>query len=180
MRRVFIAIELPENIKDKLMKIHGGLEGAKWQRREQMHLTLSFIGNVSNHQLIDADGALRQIKFKPFKVDVNGLGIFGKPNRPRLLWTGVKNPKPIEDLHAKIHNALERASLPQDERSYLPHVTLARFDGSYSMRVDQFVVENDLLDMPPFEVKHFALIESHLGREGAHYDVLQRYDASVF
>lgn len=180
MRRLFIALELPETIKDQLLKVRGGLEGAHWQRREQLHLTLSFIGNVDYHQLEDVHTVLEQIRFQPFEVELGGLGLFGKPHRPRLLWTGAKSPKPLEDLHTKLHNALKRAGLPQDERGYLPHVTLARFDGSYSMRADGFVIANQGLHLAPFVVDHFTLFESHLGNEGSYYDVLEQYDASLF
>ena len=152
----------------------GGVPGARWQTEEQLHLTLRFIGEVSEHKAEDIDSALQIARFEPFDVSLRGVGLFGTPRQPRSLWAGIENEAPLLQLNQKIESALVRAGLAPEERKYTPHVTLARFKGRVS-RLDRFLVDCSDLTIPPWTVDHVTLFQSHLARTGAIYQVVAEY-----
>ncbi len=176
MTRLFVAVELPEDVKGRLASCRGGVEGARWQDIAQMHLTLRFIGEVDQPQEVDIRAALTGLRFQPFQVTLAGIGLFGKARRPRALWVGVDDPKPLKHLHEKIDQALVSAGVAPEERKFTPHVTLARFRGR-ARRLEDFLDSCAGLALPAFEVNSFALFSSHLSHTGAQYRVEEAFPA---
>ena len=175
MLRLFVGLELPEQVRSRLTAMMGGVQGARWQTDEQLHLTLRFIGEVSENQAEDIDSALQGIRFAPFDVAVQGAGVFGKEGkRPRALWAGVDPASPLVQLNQKIDTALVRTGIPPEERKYIPHITLARFKGQVH-RLDRFLHAYSDIATLPWTVDHMTLFQSHLAHTGAIYQVLARY-----
>ena len=177
MTRLFVAVELPEDVKERLAALSGGVEGARWQNIEQMHLTLRFIGEVDQPQEADIRAALAGLRFAPFQATLAGIGLFGKARRPRALWVGVDDPKPLKHLHEKIDQALVSAGVAPEERKFTPHVTLARFRGGRANRLEDFLDSYAGLTLPAFDVNSFALFSSHLSHTGASYRVEEAFPA---
>lgn len=177
MTRLFIALELPEEIKERLVACCGGVEGARWQSAGQMHLTLRFIGEVNQPQKLDIRAALSSISFPPFEVTLDGVGLFGKARKPRALWVGVKNAEPLKHLHEKIDQSLAAAGFQPEERKFTPHVTLARFRGGRANRLEDFLEHYAGLSLPAFQVSSLALFSSHLSHNGAQYRIEESYPA---
>ncbi len=179
MTRLFVAMELPEKIKERLAACRGGIEGARWQDIEQMHLTLRFIGEVDPQQETEIRAALAGLRFAPFQVALAGIGLFGKARRPRALWVGVEDAKPLKHLHEKITQALVSAGVALEERKFTPHVTLARFRGGHARRLEDFLDHYAGLSLPAFDVRSFALFSSQLSHTGAAYRVEEIYPAQL-
>ena len=177
MTRLFIALELPEEIKERLVACRGGIEGARWQSAEQMHLTLRFIGEAAPQQEKDIRAALVGVRFKPFQMALEGIGLFGKARRPRALWTGVADPEPLKHLHEKIDQSLMTVGIAPETRKFTPHVTLARFRSGKARRLEDFLDHYAGLSLPPFEVNSFALFSSPLSHSGALYNVEETFPA---
>ncbi len=177
MIRLFVGLELPTATRQALGLLRGGVDGARWQTDAQYHLTLRFIGEVEARRAGEIADALGSIRFTPFALDIEGLGIFGKVRKPRALWVGVRDPAPLKHLHEKIDQALVRVGIAPEERKYRPHVTLARFRGR-SGRLERYLVDHQDFVTPRISVDHFALFSSHLGHEGARYVVEARFGAS--
>jgi 2'-5' RNA ligase len=176
MTRLFIAVEIPEEIKERLVACRGGVEGARWQAAEQLHLTLRFIGEVGQPQEADIRAVLAGLRFPPFAVTLDGLGLFGKVRKPRALWVGVGDPAPLQHLHDKINQSLVRAGFLPEERKFTPHVTLARFRGR-ARRLEDFLEAYAGFSLPAFVVNSFALFSSHLSHTGAQYRVEESFPA---
>ena len=170
--RLFVALDLPDPVKDQLIAHSGGVSGARWQARDQLHLTLRFIGEVDRHQLRDVAAALAGIHHPGLSLALAGRGVFGKPGRPETLWVGVNPRKTLVTLHHKVEQALAGAGLEPDHRQYTPHVTLARLNGRAGPL-------HGFLEAPiagqPFTVQDFCLFRSTLSHDGAVYDILERY-----
>jgi len=177
MIRLFVGLELPSSAKLALAMLRGDIDGARWLREDQLHLTLRFIGEVTPQTAEDVHEALHAVEFAPLGVALRGLGLFGKMRQPRALWAGVADPAPLRDLHGRIEAALAHAGLPPDERRYIPHVTLARFRGR-PRRLEAFLAEHQDFAAPAFTAEHITLFRSHLGRHGARYAIEERYSAS--
>jgi 2'-5' RNA ligase len=125
--RLFVAIELPQPIKDRLVALCSGLHGAKWAEPKQMHLTLRFVGDVDGPQASDIADALGQVFSPRFEIELAGLGDFSSRGRPNVLWVGVRPNAALTALQAKVESAVRRAGLALEGRRFHPHVTLARF-----------------------------------------------------
>lgn len=174
MLRLFVALQLPQEVRARLTGLMGGVPGARWQTDDQLHLTLRFIGEVHEDQAEDIDSALQQVRLAPFDVAVQGVGLFGTLKKPRILWAGLSPADPLVQLNQKIEGALGRAGVPPAERKYMPHITLARFKGPVH-RLDRFLSDYGDLFIPPWRVDHMTLFESHLAHTGAIYHPLAHY-----
>lgn len=172
--RLFVGIELPEAIRSALSAVMGGVDGARWQTTEQLHLTLRFIGNLPEDTARDIDLALQQVRVDPMDIQIKGVGVFGTERKPRALWAGVTPGAPLDQLHQRIESALVRSGLPPEPRKFKAHVTLARFK-TRPGRLGRFLSLHDGLESPPWEARNFTLFRSHLARTGAIYEPLAQY-----
>ncbi|HEX3483804.1 MAG TPA: RNA 2',3'-cyclic phosphodiesterase [Micropepsaceae bacterium] len=174
MIRLFVALELPETLRDRLAALEGGVPGARWATGEQFHLTLRFVGEVDENVAHDIDDALAGIRAPRFTLELAGVGEFGG-KKPRALWAGVRANDALLHLQKKIETALQRIGLPAEERKFSPHVTLARMRGSPREKVVQFLTHNSLFASGPFPVDRFVLFSSHLGSGGSVYHAERTY-----
>ena len=179
MPRLFTAIRLPQAQKEVLLSVMGGLPQVRWQTEDQLHLTLGFIGEVSDAQAEEIRLILSSIQFLPFSLKIKGVDMFGPARKPRLLWAGVESETPPKALQEKIINTLRRLGLEPEGTKYKPHVTLARIKGNNGDKLDLFLDHNMGLALDPFDVENFVLVKSHLAEAGAQYQVMETYPAGV-
>jgi len=168
MIRLFVALELPAKMRERLAALQGGVPGARWTTDEQMHLTLRFIGEVDENVAHDIDDALAGVRAPAFELELAGVGEFGG-KKPRALWAGVRAKDALLHLQKKIETALQRIGLPPEERKFSAHVTLARMRTAPREKVVQFLTHHALFASAPFGVKEFVLFSSHLGSGGSVY-----------
>ena len=173
MHRLFVAVEPPMIIRDALLAGMGGVAGARWQRDDQLHLTLRFIGEVDRHAGADITAALGAVHHPGFDLTLTDAGVFDRRGRVGSLWIGVAPYPPVAALHHKVDAALLRVGVPPDARAYRPHITIARF-GREQAGAAAFVPLVPLVGTA-FRVDQFALYESSLGHDGADYRVCERY-----
>ncbi len=168
MPRLFIAIRPPEPVRTQLISLMGGVEGARWQNAEQLHLTLRFIGDVDSRTEDDVIGALDSIRSAAFTIAVSGIGTFDRKGKIDTLWAGATPAAPLAALHKKLDRAVSAYGLPAEQRAYVPHITLARFS-RVGTGLPEFFAMNGALSSPPFVIDQFALFESTIGKQGPHY-----------
>src|SRR5271154_2453854 len=123
--RLFVALSLPDAVAQSIMLIQGGVPGAFWQAREQLHLTLRFIGEVDGRDAAMLEDALAGIATPAFTLELHGVGQFGN-KQPHALWAGARKNEALEHLQRKVDGAIRRVGQPQDAHKFTPHVTLAR------------------------------------------------------
>lgn len=174
MHRLFIAVRPPLFIRSRLMALMEGIAGARWQSDDQLHLTLRFVGAMDQHGANDLADLLGRLRFHAFPVELAGVGRFEQNGRTSSLWVGVQPHEKLFALHRKIDHLCVSLGLAPERRAYLPHITLARC-GRSTGTLDSFIARNAGLASAPFEVDHFSLYESHLGREGATYKEIAHY-----
>ncbi|MCA1199658.1 RNA 2',3'-cyclic phosphodiesterase [Sphingomonas sp. R647] len=174
MHRLFVALRPPAAIRDLLIDLMDGVDGARWQDDDQLHLTLRYIGEVDSRTADDVAAALTSIRFDLPALRLSGCGMFDTRGRPNALWAGVAPREPLAILHKKVDQALIRAGLEPEHRAYVPHITLARLPGSAGP-VDGFLARHAALSSADFSIAHMTLYESHLGSAGASYEPVERY-----
>ena len=169
MIRLFVAIALPDLVKDRIALLGGGIPGAKWIGRDNLHLTLQFIGETPEDRLDDIHHGLSRIRHPSFDISVAGVGTFQQGRKATLLWVGIERNEALELLHDKVAQALKREGIESDGRRFAPHITLARLQRAADSRLAEFVAGHNLFRLPPFTVESFALFSSFLSSSSAIY-----------
>lgn len=172
--RLFTALAIPDPVARGLMLMQAGVPGARWSAREQLHLTLRFIGEVDGRDAAMIDDVLSSIAAPGFTLTLKGTGSFGD-KRPRDLWAGVAPNEALNHLNRKIESALQRVGIAPEARKFTPHVTLARLRATPPGAVADYHTDHALYASPPFAVTHFALYSSKLTSDGSIYRVEQEY-----
>jgi len=173
--RLFVALPLPDDARERLSALCSGLSGARWVANENLHVTLQFIGEVGRSDAADIDDALSRIRAPAFPLALSGVGMFGSGRRVRALWAGIESQPRLVHLHDKVESAIVRAGLEPERRKFKAHVTLARFRDGARARIGTWMEHNDGFSAGPYPADRFTLFESRLGSEGPHYEPLAEY-----
>lgn len=174
--RLFVAVDMPDRIKDQLDELCAGVSGAKWVSREQMHLTLRFIGEADARQFDAIRSALATVRCASFEMTLKGVGQFPPNGKPRVLWAGIAAPRTLHQLAGQVEASLRETGIPPEVRPFSPHITLARFKTPPpSEAVGQYFRRHDTFQTGAFPVAQFLLVSSVLARSGAVYTVEDQY-----
>lgn len=174
MTRLFVALSLPDEVATPLNWIQSGVPGARWQTRDQLHLTLRFIGEADGREADAIDDALSGIAAPGFSLQLKGVGEFGG-KRPHSLWAGIDQNEALLHLQRKIETALQRVGRPADKHKFTPHITLARLKGAQQGRVMDWLTDHALFASIPFPVHAFILYSSLLTSDGSIYRAEKAY-----
>jgi 2'-5' RNA ligase len=178
MLRLFVGIALPPQRKLALSTICLGLPGVKWVDPGNYHVTLRFIGEIDEGTAADIDAALATIRQRGFALTVAGLGAFGPPEKPRLLYAGLDKAPELIRLQEKIDTKLARLGLPPEGRRFTPHVTLAKAMAANPLDIARFIAAHQPLRLAEFPVDGFQLVQSHRTKAGAIYEDVAEYPFS--
>ncbi|UKL13982.1 RNA 2',3'-cyclic phosphodiesterase [Dissulfurimicrobium hydrothermale] len=186
MARIFIAIDIPDNccniVRDRLAVWRSYRSDSRadirWVRSDNLHLTLKFLGDVSEDRLDLVYSASRQTaaSHDAFPLYLSGTGVFPGTDNPRVLWIGIKGAlDALCSLQGDLDLLLERAGFPTETRPFSPHLTTGRVRSR--RRIARFL--NTYLEEPiesaPFDVKEIAIYKSEITGNGPLYHILARY-----
>ncbi len=194
--RLFVAVSLPDAVQTLVgaLTAEFAAEGwpVRWVAADGAHLTLHFLGEVAPERAALIRLALPAVatRHQRFDLRTNGLGVFPNPRRPRVIWLGLHGPAHrLASLHRDLGETLVELGLTVDLKPLHPHITLGRVRNQGTAAVP-------LRDLPdalrgrladsgpdaappppsqPLPVREIVLVRSHLGREGARYETLERY-----
>ena len=169
MLRLFVGIGFPPELKLRLSLLCSGVPGAKWVEPGNFHLTLRFIGEISEDVAADIDDTLLRLHARRFTLQIAGTGVFGG-EKPRSLWAGVERSPELAGLRDKIEQALIRTGLPPEPRKFSPHVTLARLRDPPLDKLHAFLVAHAHFRADPLRVDGFSLIASFQTKSGSIYE----------
>lgn len=131
--RAFIAIEIPSEIKKAIAAQTASLQtsagrAVRWVTTENTHLTLKFLGEVSQTNVDMLSQALQGEcgQLAPFEISVGGLGSFPNARRPRVIWIGLQAPAELNKLQHKIDSATDRLGYTPEDKPFSPHLTIGR------------------------------------------------------
>ena len=130
--RLFVALELDEKARDLLADCQRQLaaldRAVRWVRPEQIHLTLQFLGEVSDARVPQVAKALDDLgEQAAFDFEIEGIGTFGSPRSPRVIWVGVRMPNPsLTNLQKSCEVQLAELGFAPEGRAFRPHLTLGR------------------------------------------------------
>jgi len=178
--RTFIAIELSTDIRDALAQAQVSLKYAgadvKWIAKNNIHLTLKFLGEISEEKSKEIAAALDNIakETKPFEISLKDLGAFPTIEHPRVIWVGLdKGAKESTELAKKIDTSLSKLGFQEESRPFAAHLTIGRVRsglnrGALVEKMSSFQLS--AISCQP--IKSMALIKSTLTPHGAIYSKL--------
>lgn len=176
--RTFLAIDLPDGVKDALEAVQDDLPFGRAVAAESLHLTLAFLDEQPDSILEAAHESLERLEAADFAVEIRGLGTFGR-RFPRVLYAGVAEEAPVQGLRRKVLAALREAGLVLPRTRYRPHVTLARFRANMPPGdlegLQRAIARWIAFRAGPFDARRVILYRSVLHPEGEVYTELARY-----
>lgn len=175
MYRLFVSIDVPDDVKQSLSRLTSDVPGARWLEPDEIHLTIRFVGEVDGLVFDDVLAALDEVRVAPFSLALRGVGHFPPRGEPRILWAGIERSDALRALHDKVESAVVRAGVEPERRKFAPHVTLARLRGAPSRAVASFLAMNGLFRTEPFPVRAFQLYSSNLSAKRAVHRVEATY-----
>ncbi len=175
--RVFVAVPLPKEIVETLERWtrdnRDRLSFRKWTHPQDYHITLQFLGETPTDKIEGLRAVLEGVEIKPMALKLNGIGVFGSPTAPRVLWAAVSGDLiGLNSLHASVVQATRSQGYIPEERPYAAHITLARnFNGP-----NEFT--KDVLDSAPSGTEwladRFTLMRTHMNASPM-YEVIGSY-----
>jgi len=172
--RLFIAIDFSEEIISAVSTIAAGIKAPKWVSPEQLHLTLKFIGDYPDDEVDKLISVLRRITFPAFSLTLSGTGFFPGVSHPQVFWLGVESSAALNGLKREIEDLLAvECNIGRDEREFIPHVTLARFNrGGVPELTARLREAFSGLQGKKFSCDKFTLFSSRLTSAGAIHQAL--------
>lgn len=184
--RLFVACELPDEVRDALGRVQNELRRAgarpRWTRPEGIHVTLKFLGEVAVSR-VEAISAALAGAIEPFELRVRpaaALGSFGGPSRLRVVWVGLEgDTEALAALAERVEGALAPLGFPREGRPFAAHLTLGRVPDSASIeerrRLAALIQRHRSGPLPPMIVTTVSLIRSVLGPGGSVYDQIASF-----
>lgn len=168
-KRAFVAIEIPEKIKKKIIEIQDKLpffEGKKIPV-ENLHLTLKFLGWVKDEQIEEIKKILGKIKYHKFEIEINSIGMFAD----RIIWLNMFN---CDELQKQVDDQL--SNLFKKEERFMGHLTIGRIKHIENKK--EFVDKLKKIKIKPikFKIEEFKLKKSTLRRSGPIYEDIEKYN----
>ena len=182
MPRLFVAVELPAGVKDRLVGLNTRIPTARWVKPEHMHLTLQFIGEAPDRRVVDVTSALEMVDCAGFDVQLQGVGRFPPQQNkaPRVLWVGIAPQPLLMKLQKSVEHSLKAAGFPPDGKAFHPHITLARLELQKPVKqADGFLAAQTDFSVQPFPARRFVLVRSVLSSQGPTYTIEAEYPLSA-
>ena len=177
--RLFVAIDISGDVKDYLRKISNNISSdyadVKLVNKNQMHLTLKFLGEVEEVKADVVKDNLRKIRFNRFKLKLSEIGVFPNEEYVKVVWVGLKENKTIMRLQQDIESSLSDSS--KKGKEFHPHLTLGRVRSVNEKVKFMEIIKSIRFDAKEFETDSFRLIMSTLTREGPVYDTIEIFKA---
>jgi 2'-5' RNA ligase len=164
--RLFTAIDLPEEMLDKLgtfLTRLRPLAKLRWTEVENFHITTKFIGEWPEARIDEMKTALESVApAEPIRIAVRGLGWFPDLRRPHVFWAGVEGGEPLATLAHTTDQAVSALGIAGETRAYSPHLTLARV--KYAVPLDDLIQSAGNPEFGAFQVSSFFLYLSAKGK----------------
>lgn len=181
--RTFFCLELPKNVKREIKSTSRSIDSpayVKWVSRENLHITLKFLGDVNQSQIPKINGRAKESagRVDQFEIKIDKLSAFPKASFPKVIWLGSNSPPDeIFKLHKDLEESLVSLGFERENRDYTPHITLGRTKEEDQSKVEKLGSNLEKLDLDEcwkFPIERLTLMESKLKSEGPVYNPVFR------
>jgi len=181
--RTFIAVNLNPDIKEYLTSLQANLNipetKIKWVEKNNLHLTMKFLGNISLEQTELTKSILKEItsRHSPFIIKLSSnIGIFPAYKMPRIIWVGIKEgANQLKEIYNFIENELSNKGFPRENKEFSSHITIGRVkfirDKTNFIQISKRISINNFTQ----EVSSIDLMESELTPIGPIYKISAQF-----
>ncbi len=186
MTRIFVALEMNNALQSHLAgiirQVVEALPGIRWVDASSIHLTLAFLGELTDEQVTEVIQATEMAAQQalPFSYRLSRLGTFGSPRSPRVIWMGIEEASGfLAAIHRILNQQLQRRGFEVETRPFAPHLTLARLKSPLSSQdlqtLQALLVDKSrsLASTESYPARHLDVMKSELLRTGARYTCLR-------
>ncbi len=174
--RAFIAVPVPSPppLREVLGELTALGRPVKSVAAENLHVTVKFLGNTDTSWIARIGPLLEEIAFQTaaFDVTLRGLGVFPKPSRPSVIWTGMTPPEPMTQLAGAVEGALVEFGFAPESRTFQPHITVARVKHRPPPELSALLDRHEATEFATFRVSEIVLMQSELSPQGPRYTPL--------
>ncbi len=174
--RVFVAVELPEDVREAVhrgtVRLRQANRDVRWVPAGNMHLTLKFLGDIDDRRLALVKTAVASVSADqlPFDLSLGEVGAFPTLRRPRVVWIAIRGATDaLAALAQRLDGLLQEVGFPGESRPYRAHLTLGRPRRPGPLNDASSVSVPDRT----FSVDHAVIMESRLSPQGAQYEALE-------
>jgi 2'-5' RNA ligase len=182
MIRAFIGIKIPEEITEKIDSFSKeklkNIKNIKRVEKENLHITLKFLGEITEDEAEKLKEELKKISFVKFQIKIKGIGVFPSISNPKVIWIGGESEK-IQMLKREIDLCIKNSQIninQENDKPFVIHITIGRIKKEVekeSEKIKQLIKEN--LEFGEFSAEEFILFQSVLTPNGPIYKVLEKF-----
>jgi len=174
MIRLFVAIDIPKEIKDYLYDIQQSIikkidtreTKIKWVAKKNFHQTIRFISWVDEDKVEEIKEKLKKIKITPFKTKLDALSSYPTPNNIKVIFVDMIAPE-IFDIHKEVEEKLK--GIGKDDAQFSTHLTLGRVKVCREKKKLSEILKNMKIEQKEFALGSIKLYQSILTKEGPIY-----------
>lgn len=177
--RIFVALDIPDEAKDKLFELVFQLHPDKnlnWEKKEKIHLTLKFVGDVDDELIPQIKNDLEFLReYKTQNLQITGFGFFFRFKEPKILWAGLNFSDELKLIAQRLDDYFSRFGIKKENRVFKPHLTLMRIKNNPG---DNFIhkFKNSKFESINFQSNSISLIKSELKPSGSVYTEIKKYN----
>jgi 2'-5' RNA ligase len=144
---------------------------------ENIHVTMRFLGDVSVGMVENIFGEMKKTEFKPFNVQIRGVGVFPNLNYPRVVWAGItEGADQLRDVFNQFEPGLRALGFAPDSKGFSPHLTIARVRSARNKaQLAEFVAKNASHEFGTIKAECLRLKKSALSPKGPTYSTLKEF-----
>jgi RNA 2',3'-cyclic 3'-phosphodiesterase len=180
--RLFVALDITPDVRERIAKFLNKLRtaypSARWVRPENLHVTLKFIGEVSETRAAEFRAALSHVHSPAVaQMDFRGTGLFPNDKRPRVFWIGIHASANVAEVAKEIDDRFSALGVEHEVREFRPHLTLARFDDARGLDALRAAIGNfGDAEFGSVRTNQLHLYQSQTASGGARYTRLASFD----
>jgi len=187
-KRIFISLEIDSSVKDEIANWQEKTASSfdecpiKWTPRENLHLTLHFLGTVSETQIIDIKNACLETskKISAFKITTDGFNFWPKNSEiPEMIWLYCQPSKDLSSLHQMLKNIFLDKQINTQTQDFIPHISIGKVIKWAYKNIDPETLPSIAQEMETtFLVSKFNICESLLRKPSAQYKIIESFNLS--
>ena len=179
--RAFVAVEIPDEIRRRIADLIQALKPAapqvRWARAEGLHITLKFLGEISEQQVEEIKTQLMSVQSAtPLHLQIQGAGYFPNERSPRVVWLGVESGAALPELAGQVEKRLAPLGMAKEGRPFSAHLTLGRLRRPGKLHaLSEELRKREPLVLGSFTADEFFLYESKPSPRGSIYRQIARF-----
>jgi 2'-5' RNA ligase len=179
--RLFVALAIPAEVRENLALLIRDLKSLdphpKWINPDNLHVTLKFVGEVAPEKVLEIGDVLADVRTQRRVIaEFRGIGFFPDERRPSVVWVGIRPSDILSTLAAEVNRVLAIVAVAREEKTFVPHLTIARFkETRLSACLRNEIEKRKSCGFGTLAANEFHLIESKLKSSGAEYTTLRSF-----